>query len=419
MIGADEDRQESGAELPTIVALYLREIGELPLLKAEEEVSLAQRIEEGNYLLDVQHELAPDFFSYKGMAGTLLRHLKEDVGVLRRAGLYPESVPTSDVAFDPKLAQGSDRAIDAQLVGKIARATGKPAEDVERALRRVSVARRIILPQEANAGPDDPGALESLADRLPRVEWEAAQAKDRLIRSNLRLVVSVARKYQGRALTLLDLVQEGNTGLIRAVKKFNYRLGYRFSTYATWWIRQSITRAVADQARTIRLPVHKWEELSRYRRAIEQLIARLGREPDVKEIANLLGTTEDQVQWLREAAQEPVSLERPVGEESDTRMVDLIEKTVEVSLHEEAAAGLLRDDLRAALQVLPPVERDVIAMRFGLEGEPPKTLTEVGQRLGVTREWIRQLERRALGRLRATPEIQVLEEYLAANAAYE
>jgi RNA polymerase primary sigma factor len=318
------------------VRMYLKEIGKVPLLVAEQEVDLAQRIE---------------------------------------AGLWAEEMVRDPKKFD---------------LEKIKRLAGRSKLEIISGKITIDKGREICR----------------------RIERDGIVAKRKLVEANLRLVVSIAKRYVGRGMLFLDLIQEGNLGLIRAVEKFDYTKGYKFSTYATWWIRQAITRAIADQARTIRIPVHMVETINKLVRIQRQLLQDLGREPTAQEIAVQMEMTPEKVREIQKVSQDPVSLETPIGEEEDSHLGDFIEDYDAVIPLDAASFILLQEQLESVLHTLSDREKKVIELRFGLMDGTPRTLEEVGKEFGVTRERIRQIESKTLSKLRHPSRSQKLRDYL-------
>lgn len=327
--------------------------------------------------------------------------------ILQALGEIENNISQVDVLYDLLLDEGIDiraplRLIETELTDektKDASDLGEISNDsVRMYLREIGNISLLTTPEEVRLAK--------------RVEAGDELAKKKLAEANLRLVVSIAKKYIGRGLTLLDLIQEGNAGLLRAVEKFNYRKGFKFSTYATWWIRQAITRAIADQSRTIRIPVHMVELINKLIRIQRQLVQDLGRPPLPEEIATEMGIPVEKVEHILKISQETVSLEAPVGEEEDSRLGDFIEDKDNMTPSESAIYQLLKEHVTEFLNSLSPREQKILKMRFGLESGRTHTLEEVGKEFGVTRERIRQIEAKSLQKLRKHEQGKKLYDYL-------
>jgi RNA polymerase primary sigma factor len=292
----------------------------------------------------------------------------------------------------------------------------EPEVDEEETLTEVEVVSSVALDDPVRMYLKEIGRVNLLTAKqevelAKEMEAGSEEARHHLTEANLRLVVSVAKKYLNRGLSFLDLIQEGNLGLMRAVEKFDYKRGFKFSTYATWWIRQAITRAIADQARTIRIPVHMVDTLNQLARVSRALLEQLGREPTEEELAYGMAITVDKVQELKKISQQPVSLESPIGEEEDSHLGDFVEDKQAVAPLEAASEAMFRNEVEDILATLRPRERRVVQLRFGLVDDEPRTLEEVGRRMGLTRERIRQIEATALRKLRHPSRSNVLRDY--------
>jgi RNA polymerase primary sigma factor len=347
------------------IRIYLQEIGRIRLLRAEEEIELARKIAD---LLKLER-IREDFRLYTDAEWGKQVFLFERI----------EKIISEKSEKEPKLS------------------------DIKAYLGKAELTASMVEEWQAKSKE----YLSAFKRRL----YHGRRAKEKMVQSNLRLVVSIAKKYMNRGLSFQDLIQEGSLGLIRAAEKFDHEKGYKFSTYATWWIRQAITRAIADQSRTIRLPVHLYETISRIKKTTKILSQEMRRKPTEEEIATKMEMTIEKLRFIAKSAQLPISLETPIGKEEDSRLGDFIEADGETP-EDEVSKNLLREDLENVLDTLSPRERDVLRLRYGLDDGRMKTLEEIGQIFNVTRERIRQIEAKALRKLRHPNRNSILKEYI-------
>ncbi|MFC2003599.1 RNA polymerase sigma factor RpoD [Chloroflexota bacterium] len=419
------------------VRMYLHEIGRVMLLTAVDEKVLARKMEGGKRIHEIKQYWLQEYGrppSATETVLTMLRNLGQASNLIRSLQREVGATPTGnflDIISDAKIRHSIDADIDQQLVQVIANETGKSVPETEQLLINLSMNSNLLPREVLDAIRDsitmadienlvtDTNFINSIQvyeaqfeTYLDNIKREADEAQKQLTEANLRLVVSVAKKHIGQGMSLLDLIQEGNIGLIRAVEKFDHHRGYKFSTYATWWIRQAITRAIADQARTIRIPVHMVETINKLLKISRRLAQEYGREPTPKEIGQEMDMPADKIREIAKVSQLPISLESPIGEEEDSHLGDFIEDRDALPPVDAASKQLLKEQIEDVLSTLSPREQRVLQLRFGLEDGRSRTLEEVGKEFNVTRERIRQIEAKALRKLRHPSRSRKLKDYL-------
>jgi RNA polymerase primary sigma factor len=419
------------------VRIYLHEIGRVHLLTASDEKNLAKQMEEGKYIADIKQD-------YGQKNGRQPNGTDIVIAILQNLGQYSQLIcrlreqlklPAAngflEAIYDETLQESINNAIDPEIIHNIAVELDKSVTESEEMLIKLSLGSRLlpgavrdIISEKIKLSDVEKLMAEKkflstvqanervFAIHFTDIVREGKKAERHLIEANLRLVVSVAKKHIGRGMSLLDLIQEGNIGLMRAVEKFDYRKGYKFSTYATWWIRQALTRAIADQARTIRIPVHMVETINRLLRISRRLAQEYGREPTSREIAKEMEVSSDKVREIVKVSQLPISLESPIGEEEDSPLGNSIEDRNALPPVDIASKQLLKEQIEDVLGTLTPREQRVLQLRFGLEDGRSRTLEEVGVEFNVTRERIRQIEAKALRKLRHPSRSRKLKDYL-------
>jgi len=419
--------------------MYLQELGRVPLLTAHEEKVLSRKIELGRYIERLKDN---HFRKYKKfpLPVDIVIHVISQLSraypvvqiVEERIGIDPSSNVVETIK-NPEFRSAIDVVIDPALIAAIAEGIDKGTTAAEEAIVNLSINSQLLPPQLLELLARDKPSWQKLKTLLTnnrflsqldshssefkayfeKVRTEAEAAERHLTEANLRLVVSIAKKYIGRGMSFLDFIQEGNIGLIRAIDKFQYRRGYKFSTYATWWIRQGITRSIADQSRTIRIPVHMVDTMNKLSRTTRQLIQELGREPSYEEIGSRLNISPEKVEGgMALFFRQPMSLDMPIGEDADSRLGDLVEDRGSLAPTEATSQQLLKEQIDRVLNELTEREKRILQLRFGLKDGHPRTLEEVGKEFNVTRERIRQIEGKALRKLRHPSRSRKLKGYL-------